>query len=144
MRRTFSVFSWVGVQRGAAIVAGSALIVSAMLTLSDRDARVRWHPGWIAQLMNATRAPGHPLVLGMFLGFLPCGLVHTAALAAVAKGDAIGGATALAASGLGTVPALLGLSLAERVLGGRPLLTRLSTVFVLLMGVWFLWNGLAV
>jgi len=45
-------------------------------------------------------------LLGVALGFLPCGLVYTALLAAGASGDALRGAAAMAAFAAGTVPAL--------------------------------------
>ena len=90
------------------------------------------------------RVPGHPLALGLFLGLLPCGLLYSAVVAAVARGGPFEGATALAAFGLGTAPALLGLSLADTLfLRHRAVMNRFSHVFVLVMGVWFLWRGLA-
>jgi len=89
-------------------------------------------------------APGHPFATGLFLGLLPCGLLYSAVLAAVGRGGALDGALALALFGLGTAPALLGLSLADELLARRrALLNRLSQLFVLAMGAWFLWTGLA-
>lgn len=40
-------------------------------------------------------------------------------------------------------PALLGVSLADHLLGRtRPLLNRASQAFILVMGLWYLWRGL--
>jgi sulfite exporter TauE/SafE len=44
---------------------------------------------------------------GLALGFLPCGLIYAALIAATGAGGALHGALALAAFGLGTVPALV-------------------------------------
>ncbi len=46
------------------------------------------------------------LGLGLALGFLPCGLVYAALVAAVGAGGAFPGALALVAFGLGTLPSL--------------------------------------
>jgi len=46
-------------------------------------------------------------LLGVVLGFLPCGLVYGALAAAGAAGDALAGAMVMGAFALGTVPALM-------------------------------------
>jgi sulfite exporter TauE/SafE len=44
--------------------------------------------------------------------------------------------------GLGTAPALLGVSLADDLLARRrALLDHLARLFLLAMGVWFIWTG---
>jgi sulfite exporter TauE/SafE len=87
--------------------------------------------------------PGHPFGLGLLLGLLPCGLLYSALIGAVSRGGPAHGALALIAFGAGTAPALLGVSLADSLLArNRSLLDRLSRLFLLAMGGWFLWNGL--
>ncbi len=81
--------------------------------------------------------------MGLFLGLLPCGFLYSAVVAAVARGGALEGAAALALFGLGTAPALLGISVADELLARhRAFVNRLSQVFVLAMGLRFLWKGL--
>jgi len=54
-------------------------------------------------------------------------------------------AAVLAGGGLGTAPALLGVSVADELLARhRTFVNRLSQVFLLAMGIWFLWTGYAV
>lgn len=53
------------------------------------------------------KKPLHGLVLGMFWGWLPCGLVYTALAYSVTVPGLGGGALAMGAFGLGTLPALL-------------------------------------
>lgn len=57
--------------------------------------------------------------LGLTLGFLPCGMVYAALAAAAGIGDAVGGGLAMAAFGLGTMPALLAVGLAGGLAGRR-------------------------
>ncbi|MBP7579536.1 MAG: sulfite exporter TauE/SafE family protein, partial [Vogesella sp.] len=47
------------------------------------------------------------LVVGAIWGWVPCGLVYTASLAALATQSASGGALAMLSFGLGTLPNLL-------------------------------------
>ena len=49
----------------------------------------------------------------------PCALVYAALPLALASGSSAGGALVMAASGLGTIPALLGAGWLLRSLGGR-------------------------
>lgn len=52
------------------------------------------------------------LALGLCWGLLPCGLVYTMLLTAAGTGGALAGAITMLAFGLGTLPAMLGLTLA--------------------------------
>jgi sulfite exporter TauE/SafE len=134
----------IGVQRAAAVAAGLALIGFAVRSLAGRRLNTGAHGAWFARVSSLLRGrmPGHPLTVGLFLGLLPCGLLYSAVAGAVARGGALDGSLALAAFGLGTVPALLGVSLADaRLVRHRAALNRCSHVFVLAMGVWFLWTG---
>lgn len=57
--------------------------------------------------------------LGAIWGWAPCALVYAALPLALASGSSAGGALVMAASGLGTIPALLGAGWLLRSLGGR-------------------------
>jgi hypothetical protein len=135
-----------GLQRAAAIVAGGALVIWALAALSDLVPGLGVGGSLFARLAGRLkgRAPGHPFAVGLFLGLLPCGLLYSALIAAVARGGAAEGALALALFGIGTAPALLGLSVADELLARhRSFVNRLSQVFLLVMGIWFLWTGFA-
>jgi sulfite exporter TauE/SafE len=137
--------AFLGVQRGALILAGAALVVWATAALSDL-ARVDAGGtlfGRVAGRLKG-RVPGHPLAVGLFLGLLPCGFLYSAVVAAVGRGGALEGAAALVLFGIGTAPALLGVSVADELLARhRALLNRLSQIFLLAMGLRFLWRGFA-
>ncbi|MFO7693153.1 MAG: sulfite exporter TauE/SafE family protein [Vicinamibacterales bacterium] len=134
-----------GVQRAASIVAGGVLVVWALVALSDLVPRFDAGGKLFGRVAGALkgRVPGHPFATGLFLGLLPCGPLYSAFIAAAARGGAVDGAAALALFGIGTAPALIGVSVADELLArNRAFVNRLSQVFLLVMGVWFLWTGL--
>jgi sulfite exporter TauE/SafE len=53
------------------------------------------------------RSPVQALALGLLWGWMPCGLVYAAMVAAVTSGSALRGAATMAAFGVGTLPMLL-------------------------------------
>jgi uncharacterized protein len=137
--------AFLGLQRAALVLAGGVLVAWALAALSDLvriDAGGTFF-GRVAGRLKG-RVPGHPLAMGLFLGLLPCGFLYSAVVAAVGRGGALDGALALALFGLGTTPALLGVSLADELLARhRAFLNRLAQVFLLAMGIWFLWRAFA-
>lgn len=132
-----------GLQRAATVFAGLVLVASGaagLLSLTSGGA-LEGVMGRVVSRIGA-RMPGHPLVLGLLLGLLPCGLLYTAVMAAMALGGSAQGFLALVLFGLGTSPALLGISLADALMiRQRASLNRMSSVFVLAMGAWFLWRA---
>mgnify|MGYP001822143400 FL=1 len=76
---------------------------------------------WKLILPVAIRASALPggsgrLLLGLCWGFLPCGLVYSVLLTASAAGSPVSGAAVMFAFGLGTLPSMLGMSLAAPAL----------------------------
>jgi sulfite exporter TauE/SafE len=59
------------------------------------------------------------LLLGLALGFLPCGFLYAALAAASASGGPVQGAIAMVAFGLGTVPSLVAVGIAGQAAGYR-------------------------
>lgn len=94
-------------------------------------------PGLVRGLsrLAGRNARGNGFVLGLLLGFLPCGLLYAALAAATAGQSAVGGAMAMAAFGLGTVPALLGVGILGQSawrLARSPALAKLSPAVLVL------------
>jgi sulfite exporter TauE/SafE len=83
-------------------------------------------------------------ILGMTLGFLPCGLVYAPLIAAAASGRPGTGAAMMAALGLGTLPMLFFFGTASAALSNRLRgnLSRLVGLFVALIGFTGLWRVL--
>lgn len=84
------------------------------------------------------------LLAGMAWGWLPCGLVYSVLMSALAAGSATSGAALMLAFGLGTLPNLLGMGLFARQL--QPFMQRLwvrraAGLMVAGFGVWGLARG---
>jgi sulfite exporter TauE/SafE len=109
-----------GVQRWVSI--GLGLLLLAGLFSSRRLAL--WRP--VTTLVNRLKNRMSLLLqrrslislgaLGLLNGLLPCGLVYVACAGATATNDYVKGSFYMAAFGLGTVPMLLAISLAGRLL----------------------------
>jgi len=74
---------------------------------------------WSARqrIVRGRHAPPTGYLLGLSLGFLPCGFLYGALAAAGATGRPLAGAVAMLAFGLGTVPALVLVGIAGRSAG---------------------------
>lgn len=66
----------------------------------------------LAMKAAARPGPAGRLMLGMSWGFLPCGLVYTLLLTAASMGQWLTGALVMLAFGVGTLPSMLGLTVA--------------------------------
>ena len=70
----------------------------------------------VAARLATSPGAANRLLLGLCWGFLPCGLVYTLLLTAASTGHAVAGAGVMLAFGLGTLPSMLGLTLAAPAL----------------------------
>jgi sulfite exporter TauE/SafE len=94
--------AWAGEWRW---IPAAALLLAALVFALQALGRMRL--GWgeaVAARLSFGRLRGFGL--GLALGFLPCGLIYGALIASAGAGGAWQGALAMAAFGLGTVPAL--------------------------------------
>jgi len=143
-----------GLASGARIFAGAAMILAGVLMIglvpSNTLARIgqrgimrRFSHG-LGPLILGPRTR-HKVVLGLMLGFLPCGLIYAALLKALEAGDALSGALTMLAFGLGTAGALCAVGMLSSLAGahmGR-WSNRVAAVSVMLFGAILLWRGLA-
>ena len=85
------------------------------------------------------------LLFGLLNGLLPCGLVYAALAGAAATGGPLGGALFMAAFGLGTIPAMLAVSLAGRLITApwRARFQRAVPVAMAVLAVLFIVRGLS-
>jgi uncharacterized protein len=130
MGSTLSRLPWLG------RLSGLLLLVAALLFLAQ--ALRRLVPSLHALLPDTTAAPTSfvrliarltgridrtsrlgGLLLGLALGFLPCGFLYAALTAASASGGPATGALAMVAFGLGTVPSLVAVGIAGQAAGRR-------------------------
>ncbi len=115
---------------GAAILLAVAALLFAGHALQRlMPSRRPWLPaapphGW-ARVLTAIGSSvdrarfGGGLLLGLLLGFLPCGLLYAALAGAGASGNPLTGAAAMLAFGAGTVPALVLVGIAGHAAGRR-------------------------
>lgn len=110
---------------GFRYVAGGLLVLAALFllgmamprlkTLLGSSAGESWwsrHVAGLARPLFASPTGWRGWLLGVALGFIPCGLLYAALSAAAASGDPLGAAFAMLAFTAGTVPALLVLGVA--------------------------------
>lgn len=83
------------------------------------------------------------LLLGMFNGAIPCGMVYMALMSSVATGSTWGGGLFMALFGLGTMPAMLALALARQHFDPalRTRIRKLTPVLVAIAGIWLVVRG---
>jgi sulfite exporter TauE/SafE len=83
------------------------------------------------------------LLVGLCWGFLPCGLVYTVLATAASNGTAGKGAATMLAFGFGTLPAMLGLTLAAPALSAvlrDTTFRRVVGFFLLLLAAWMMYT----
>jgi sulfite exporter TauE/SafE len=140
------VASLVELQRVAAVSSGFLLVVYAIASLRGRSLEAVPGVGWLVSRLTRVvgqRAMHSPLLIGLVLGLLPCGLVYAAVIAAAATSDPVTGALGLGLFGFGTVPALFGVALSDELLARhRALLNRVVTLMLLVAGGYFIYTGL--
>ena len=79
------------------------------------------------------------IALGICWGFLPCGLVYTVLMTAASTGGIAAGSATMFAFGLGTLPAMLGLTLAAPTLSvflGDRLVRRIVGFSLVVLAAW--------
>ncbi len=109
-------FALAGFQRWISLAAGVMILLSLFATSrftlgQPTVAAVSWLKSAFSRLLKM-RSLGSVFTLGLLNGLLPCGLVYAAAAAAATTGHFLDGTLAMLAFGLGTVPMMLGFSLA--------------------------------
>jgi uncharacterized protein len=116
-------------------LSGALLLLAALLFLAQALRRLMPRFGWLAGLELAptwwnsvlsrfTRGLGRTgagggYLLGVALGFLPCGFLYAALAASAASASPLLGAMAMLAFGLGTVPALVAVGIAGQTAAHR-------------------------
>jgi uncharacterized protein len=124
------------------------LIVAAMLCVVHGFGGTRTMMGstprtWSRLIGTMTRridrgTPAGEYLLGLALGFLPCGLLYAALAAAASTGQPVVGMAAMVAFGLGTIPMLVIIGIAGQAAGrrwNRSLAAMTTTLMMLNAGV---------
>jgi sulfite exporter TauE/SafE len=85
-----------------------------------------------------------PLAAGLVNGLVPCTLVFSIAIKAVATGDPLRSGLLMLCFGIGTLPAMLLATAAGALVGekARGLFARLTGITVILFGAWTFYEGI--
>lgn len=145
-----------GWQRAISVGLGGLVVLSGLMLwgISSRFSLDRWLKGfglgkikqthWFGAL---TSSPGVSarLLLGAVMGFLPCGVVYAVLAVVLGLPSPWHSAAGMAVFGLGTVPSLSAVVLANRVIpvGWRAYGTRLTAAIVVATGLWMTFRALA-
>lgn len=140
-------------QQWISIIVGILFLVGCVISLRGQ---LRISIGWVDRASNAIQnlffrysrsgSRSHLLGLGFLNGLIPCGMVYMAMAAALGTGSVTGSMLFMIAFGAGTVPIFFGLAFIQsrKVLNLRPYLIKLIPVSLAILGVIFLWRGLAI
>ncbi|OGJ56067.1 hypothetical protein A2706_01945 [Candidatus Peribacteria bacterium RIFCSPHIGHO2_01_FULL_51_35] len=95
------------------------------------------------QELSESKNPLGPALLGALTFFLPCGFTQSMQLLALASGSFASGALIMFVFALGTLPALLGISIVSAMAEGAfsRYFLKFSGALVLLLGLWNLQSG---
>lgn len=143
--RGFHVAGW---QRAVSMVAGVLLLIGgALASRLSLDAWLVRSVGWVKALFRlrmGRKTLGSLMFLGMINGFLPCGLVYAAGVAAAASGSPLSGVVSMVVFGLGTLPLLLAVDRLGQGLGadGRARLQKAVPWVIAGVGVLLIVRGL--
>ena len=139
-----------GFQNAAAIVAGTAMVLTGIAMLGFAPGMQNWRGFALpvrflrpAGKLIASPQPGAKFALGMMMGLLPCGLIYAALMKAIGTASPVEGALTMLAFALGTSIALvvvgIGSSAATMKLARWG--TTVSAVTVLAMGLVLIGRG---
>lgn len=131
------------------ILIGLGLYVAGVSTLITRIERIG-APIWrqiqpITRKLLPIRHWYQALAMGALWGWVPCGLVYTALLGALASATATTGAALMLAFGLGTLPNLLLIAASSRRFGSlmvKPLWRKLAGTLIFGFGMFGLLRGI--
>lgn len=137
--------SLMGIQKGASILAGILLFLYGSSILMKRnifapiESRIASYTPKIMSKLN----PKNPFMLGIFLGFLPCGLLYGALISAFGLSSASKSVVAILFFGIGTSIPLLIFSLIGSFLQKRyDLFNKISALVMISMGLYFIFGGI--
>ena len=140
-------------QQNIALAGGAMLIIMAVIpatihVMQKRSARWYVFHAWFKRALGQNKPANTisgQLLAGMLNGLLPCGMVYMALVGAVATGNVYTGAGFMIFFGLGTMPAMLGLGLAQKWLVTRFSsfhLKGLKATLGILVGLLFMLRGM--
>ena len=143
----------IGFQQKISVIMGSLMIISIVFPALFRN-QYSMSKSWFSVVgklkstigkMFSIRSYPSLFFIGMLNGLLPCGLVYMAIAGAIGTGSVGMGTLYMILFGLGTIPMLLGISLAGNLLSlaVRNRINKLIPLMVVVVGIFFILRGLS-
>lgn len=142
-----------GFQQKISVIMGSLMIISVLFPALFKN-QYSMSKSWFSLVgrlkstigqMFSIRSFKSLFFIGMLNGLLPCGLVYMAIAGAIGTGSATLGTLYMILFGLGTIPMMLGISLAGNLVSVamRKRINRLIPIMVVVVGIFFILRGLS-
>lgn len=136
----------IGIQKGAAIVAGVFLVLYGLLTFIGYNFMNKLEhklAGGTFVTKLKKFQPKSAFLTGVVLGFLPCGPLYGMIIASASTADAFRGMLSMFLFGLGTSVAMMATSVfGNYLMSRRGLFNLISLVLMVCMGAFFIWSGI--
>ena len=143
----------IGFQQKISVIMGSLMIISVLFPALFKN-QYSMNKSWFSLVsklkssigrMFSIRSYPSLFFIGMLNGLLPCGLVYMAIAGAIGTGSVSMGTLYMILFGLGTIPMLLGISLAGNLLSltVRKRINKLIPLMVVVVGIFFILRGLS-
>lgn len=146
---SFNLFGW---QQILSIILGSLLLLFFVASFlqkrifKNQFIQNRWNKyilHWLTPLFQK-KSLGNVFLIGLLNGLLPCGLVYMAIAGALATGNLLTSSVFMASFGLGTLPAMIGMSFAGSFISLRMRnnIKKAVPYIIGLMGILLILRGL--
>lgn len=143
----------IGFQQKVSVIMGSLMIISILFPALFKN-QYSMEKSWFSFVgklkttiakMFSIRSFKSLFFIGMLNGLLPCGLVYMAIAGAIGTGNVAMGSGYMILFGLGTIPMLLGITLAGNLMSMavRTRINKLIPVLVVVVGIFFILRGLS-
>ena len=143
----------IGFQQKVSVVMGAIMILAVLFPALFRN-QYSMERSWFSFVgklkaslgkMFSIRSYTSLIFIGMLNGLLPCGLVYMAIAGAIGTGEVVLGSLYMILFGLGTIPMLLGITLAGNMMSFtlRKRFNKLIPILVIIVGILFVLRGLS-
>jgi len=142
--------NWFGLTQILSLTLGALVVISVVSPTILKVIGIRL-PQWInknqvnaLQFLIKKKSVGWMFLVGVFNGFLPCGLVYMALAAALSANTILGSITFMAFFGLGTIPTMITVIIAGQYLSltWRMGLRKLVPIVTFIVGTLLILRGL--
>lgn len=146
-----SVVRLTGLQQGLSIATGVVVILAAVYTLNKHRFAAKVTVPSLSGFLSAKMKPlwqgntrFHMLAIGMLNGILPCGFVYVGLAGALTVADALNSTLYMTLFGLGTVPAMLAMTVAGMRISAemRTRLHRAMPWLAIVLGILMILRGM--